>query len=263
VVSTYRDLGGRGRSSSKSEPAGQRARWDNDRVEAPDDTAYCSFTKAIEHLGDRWSLLIVRELGVHGPRRFNELAAALPGRVSRSVLTERLRRLASLGVVGHVDQAGATAYRLTSAGEGLMPVLLSLRDWSSTWLPDDPSMVERDPDVVIHWLARTVDTSRLPERPVVVEITNLAHQIRRGWLVLERGAEPYACLDDPLLAQERYVYVHAGSTVLLGLATGHRDWTTALADGSVVVDGHPELTGQLTVWFTHPVPDCAGSRQAS
>jgi DNA-binding HxlR family transcriptional regulator len=232
-------------------------------VESPDDTAYCSFTKAIEHLGDRWNLLIVRELGVHGPRRFNELAAALPGRISRSVLTERLRRLASLGVVGQVDRTGSTAYRLTSAGEGLMPVLLSLRDWSATWLPDDPRMVERDPDVLIHWLARTVDTRRLPERPVVVEITNLAQQTRRGWLVLERGAEPYACLDDPLLAPERYVYVHAGSTVLLGLARGHRDWAGALADGSVVVDGDPELLGQLAAWFTRPTHDRAAHPQAS
>ena len=232
-------------------------------MEPPHDTAYCSFTKAIEHLGDRWNLLIVRELGVHGPRRFNELAAALPGRISRSVLTERLRRLASLGVVGQVDRTGATAYRLTSAGEGLMPVLLSLRDWSATWLPDDPRMVEREPDVVIHWLARTVDTRRLPERTVVVEISNLAQDSHRGWLVLERGAEPYGCLHDPFLAPERYVYVHAGSTVLLGLATGHRDWSVALADGSVVADGDPELTGRLAAWFARPAPDRAGSRQAS
>ncbi len=48
---------------------------------------YCSFTKAIEHLGDRWSLLVVRQLGVFGPLGFNELARSLPGRISRSVLT--------------------------------------------------------------------------------------------------------------------------------------------------------------------------------
>ena len=107
-----------------------------------DAPGYCSFTKAIEHLGDRWSLLIVRQLGVFGPLGFNELARCLPGRISRSVLTERLRRLETLGLVSREGSAG---YRLTTVGAGLMPVLVALRGWSETWLPDDPAMMERDP----------------------------------------------------------------------------------------------------------------------
>ena len=59
----------------------------------PDD--YCPFTKAIEHLGDRWSLLILRQLGAVGPLGFNALATGIPGRISRSVLLDRLRRLNS------------------------------------------------------------------------------------------------------------------------------------------------------------------------
>ena len=114
---------------------------------------YCSFTKAIEHLGDRWSLLIVRQLGVFGPLGFNELVRSLPGRISRSVLTERLRRLETLGLV---SREGPTGYRLTTVGAGLMPVLYSLRGWAETWLPDDPAMMERDPDVVLGWLAQRV-----------------------------------------------------------------------------------------------------------
>ncbi|KGN40354.1 winged helix-turn-helix transcriptional regulator [Knoellia aerolata] len=107
---------------------------------------YCSFTKAIEHLGDRWSLLIVRELGVFGPQGFNALALALPGRISRSVLADRLRRLESLGLVSHADDGAAhAAYRLTEVGQGLMPTLATLRDWADTWLPDDPDLLDRDP----------------------------------------------------------------------------------------------------------------------
>ncbi len=56
-------------------------------------TEYCAFTKAVEHLGDRWSLLIVRELALFGPQGFNTLATGLPGHVSRSVLTDKLRKL--------------------------------------------------------------------------------------------------------------------------------------------------------------------------
>ena len=48
-------------------------------------TDYCAFTKAVEHLGDRWSFLIVRELAMIGAQGFNILATGLPGHISRSV----------------------------------------------------------------------------------------------------------------------------------------------------------------------------------
>ncbi len=126
---------------------------------------YCSFTKAIEHLGDRWSLLIVRQLGVFGPLGFNELTRSLPGRISRAVLAERLRRLETLGLVAREGPAG---YRLTTVGAGLMPVLFSLRARAETGLPDDPAMVERDPDVVLGWLVQRVCTQHLPAEPAVL-----------------------------------------------------------------------------------------------
>ena len=202
---------------------------------------YCSFTKAIEHLGDRWNLLILRELAMLGPRGFNDLVTGLPGRISRSVLAERLRRLENLGLVTH---AGGTPYRLTMAGNDLIPTMLSLRGWAATWLPDDPDMVERDPDVVLTWLARRAAHRRLPDRPVVIELTTHHRHEHRWWLVLQQGAEPYGCLHDPLLDQTRYVYVQAAITSLLALARGGRDWAEAISDGTAVISGDPELAVQ-------------------
>jgi DNA-binding HxlR family transcriptional regulator len=175
-------------------------------------TGYCSFTKAIEHLGDRWSLLIVRELGMFGPQGFNDLVIALPGRISRSVLANRLRRLETLGLVSRRDGKDPhPAYRLTAVGQDLMATLGSLRAWADTWLPDDPDMLERDPDIVLGWLAQRVDPNHLPERPVVLDL-RLHHRFdRRYWLVLQRGVEPYGCLTDPLLDTSRYVYLDAGA----------------------------------------------------
>ena len=89
--------------------------WESGTVNSHEFPGYCSFTKAIEHLGDRWSLLIVRQLGVFGPLGFNELIRSLPGRISRSVLTERLRRLETLGLV---SREGSTGYRLTTSAPG-------------------------------------------------------------------------------------------------------------------------------------------------
>lgn len=177
---------------------------------------YCSFTKAIEHLSERWSLLILRELGVFGPQGFNDLATGLPGRISRSVLADRLRRLEALGLVSRSDGPGPhPAYRLTTVGHGLMPTLGSLRAWADTWLPDDPDMLEHDPDIVLGWLAQRVDRVRLPARPVVLELRVFHRGDRRYWLVLQKSVEPYGCLTDPLLDAMRYVYLQTSMPALL------------------------------------------------
>lgn len=209
-------------------------------------TGYCSFTKAIEHLGDRWTLFILRELAMVGPQGFNDLVAGLPGRISRSVLADRLRKLENLGLVSH---AGAAAYQLTAAGAGLVPMMLSLRGWAEAWLPEDPEMVERDPDVVLAWLARRAAPGRLPDRPVVLEFATHYRHEHRWWLVLQQGAEPYGCLQDPLLDETRYVYVRAAIPTLLALAGGRADWAGALRDGTLVISGPPELASRVTEWF--------------
>jgi DNA-binding HxlR family transcriptional regulator len=207
---------------------------------------YCSFTKAIEHLGDRWILFILRELSMFGPQGFNELATGLPGRISRSVLADRLRKLENFGLVTHPE---GTPYRLTVAGTELVPTILSLRGWAESWLPDDPDMVERDPDVVLAWLAQRADAARVPERPVVVEFTTHHQHEHRWWLVLQRDVEPYGCLHDPLMDETRYVYVRGAITTLLALAQGRRDWAQAIQDGTLVISGAAPLTGQIIDWF--------------
>jgi DNA-binding HxlR family transcriptional regulator len=218
-------------------------------VSSPEFPGYCSYTKAIEHLGDRWSLLIVRQLGVFGPLGFNELTRSLPGRISRSVLTERLRRLETLGLV---SRDGSSGYRLTSVGAGLMPVLSSLRDWAETWLPDDPAMVERDPAVVLAWLAQRVQPENLPAEPAVLEFWPYEHG-RRYWLVLQAGAAPYGCLIDPLLDTGRYVYVQCALATLLALARGRQTWQGALTDGSLTATGATDLCRRVQEWFA-PLP---------
>jgi len=217
-------------------------------VASSDFNGYCGFTKAIEHLGDRWTLLIVRELGVFGPQGFNALAAGLPGRISRSVLADRLRRLEDLGLVAR--GAGRTAqYRLTDAGADLVPTILSLRGWADAWLPDDPAMALRDPAVILAWLGERVQRSMLPEEAVVLEVTMRHGTEYRGWLVLQRGADPYGCIEDPMLEESRYVYLEAGTPVMIGLARGHREWSRAVQDGSLRAYGDPRLVRALPSLF--------------
>ena len=216
----------------------------------PGEDDYCSFTKAVEHLGDRWSLLILSDLTLFGPQGFNALAIGLPGRISRSVLADRLHKLENMGLVTHIGTRGKEdPYQLTAVGHGLGPTIRSLRGWAATWLPEDPGMVEQDPDIVMAWLSRSTEAARLPSRRTVVEFKVRHQRETRCWLVLARGQSPYACFEDPLLDDTRYVYVEASATVLLALSRGALTWRDALSDGSLTASGDPKLTGHLSEWF--------------
>ena len=214
-------------------------------------TEYCAFTKAVEHLGDRWSLLIVRELAMFGPQGFNTLAAGLPGRVSRSVLAAKVRKLEEIGLLARDPSVrGRSApYCLTPAGEQLMPTLKSLWSWAEHWVPEDASMAQRDPSVILWWLRHRVVPAAAPPQQVAIEIDMPEARPDRTWLLLARDTEPNVCLDDPMLGEDRYVYIEADAGDLLPVARGERNWADAIADGSVNAYGPPELVSAMTGWF--------------
>ncbi len=214
-------------------------------------TEYCAFTKAVEHLGDRWSLLIVRELALFGPQGFNTLATGLPGHISRSVLTEKLRKLEEIGIVARDPAAASRSapYCLTPAGEQLMPTLKSLWAWAEHWVPEDPATAQRDPTLILWWLRHRIGVQALPERQVAVEFALPLDGSDRQWLLLSACVEPELCQEDPMIGEDRYVYVEADAGALYPIARGSRSWTDAIADGSVRIYGEPELIAALPGWF--------------
>lgn len=214
------------------------------------DGDYCSFTKAVEHIGDRWSLVILREIMMHGTRGFNALAAGLPG-ISRSVLAARLRRLQELDLVDRdrATASGVPGYCLTDAGKELAPIMHGLWSWSRRWVPEDPVNVERDPDIIMAWLSHRVDPKAVPADRVVVEFDIEGTLAKRFWLVLETDVEPAICVEDPCLGEDRYVFVAADAAAIYPIARGTRSWSAAIADRSVDVSGEPTLVRALPQWF--------------
>ena len=103
----------------------------------------CGIARALDLVGERWALLVVREL-VLGPKRFSDLQAGLP-RLSPDVLAQRLRELGEAGVVERrtlPPPAGSRVYDLTAWGRELEPVLLALGRWGSRgpFPPGDPPL---------------------------------------------------------------------------------------------------------------------------
>lgn len=218
-----------------------------------DSSDYCAFTKAVEHLGDRWSLVIVRELMLRGTLGFNAIAEGLPG-ISRSVLAARLRKLEDLGLIERDAMAtkGVPGYKLTHAGSSLRPILSGLRTWSERFVPQDPAMVERDPDIVPTWLIQRLDAGAFPARPVVIDLTISGSGAERFWLVLEGGMEPSACIEDPCLDGGRYVFLESDVPGLYPVARGKQSMHEAVRDGSVRLFGEPDLVQALPTWFRAP-----------
>jgi DNA-binding HxlR family transcriptional regulator len=96
----------------------------------------CPVACGLDVFGDRWTLLVVRDL-MFGAERFKDLVGAPEG-IPTNILTDRLKRLVRAEMVVQVEAADGTrhsAYRLTDKGEALRPVLGALRDWGLAWEP--------------------------------------------------------------------------------------------------------------------------------
>ena len=116
---------------------------------------YCSVAKALDVIGDRWTLLIVRELLAQGPSRYTDLRRGLPG-IATNLLAERLRDLEQAGIVAREDAPPpiATAlFTLTPRGEQLRPVIDELGRWGI------PLMADTTPEEQYrsHWLQLPVE----------------------------------------------------------------------------------------------------------
>src|SRR3954453_4231847 len=105
---------------------------------------YCPVSLSAEVLGERWTMLILREM-IGGAHRFNELERGLPG-ISRTLLAQRLRHLIRVGLVEAVPAAGGRGneYYLTPAGQELQPVLVAMGEWAVRWLFGEPRPDELD-----------------------------------------------------------------------------------------------------------------------
>lgn len=127
---------------------------------------FCGLARAAEVIGERWTLLILRDLSV-GPARFTELRAGLPG-IAATMLTARLRDLESAGVVSRSHAGKTVTYALTARGRAVFPALRELSTWGAA------TMAEPRPDEIVtdRSLAAMLATTRTTASvdPFVVEI---------------------------------------------------------------------------------------------
>lgn len=202
---------------------------------------YCSVAKALDVVGDRWTLLIVRELILQGPGRYTDLRGALPG-IATNMLAERLRELEAAGLVKREEAAPPVAtalFRLTDAGAALEPVLNALGAWGIRYMAEP---AEHD-EFRSHWFAfpallflhdREPDGPpvaielRTTGRPAVIEVSGGAVRTRLG------------------TAQSPDLVLRGAPQLILGLLSAHLDPEAARGAG-LEIEGDADILARLRI----------------
>lgn len=169
---------------------------------------YCGLAKALDHVGDRWTLLIVRELLI-GSRRYSQIRAALPG-IATNLLADRLRDLQADGIISCVEPEGT--YELTEFGRELEKSVHELVRWGARWM----GQRESGDAFRSEWLAVAL-AALLPRRRsgrVEIRAGETVISIDRGRVSLGPVAEPDAVVEG---SPEAILGVAAGEVPLSAL----------------------------------------------
>ncbi|TCM21846.1 HxlR family transcriptional regulator [Novosphingobium sp. PhB165] len=223
--------------ASGSQAAARHGRWYEDA---------CGGSLALELIGERWSLLIVREM-LLGPRRFNELRAALPT-LSAKVLTERLVSLEASGIVRRTKlapPASVQVYGLTEWGHGLEPVLLELVRWGLRSPGHDPALAFTPVSLMLS-LRALIDRARAGDLSLLAAFEiggqKFAARVQDGELIVHPAG-------DAMTAPELRFCADSASD-FLPIFYGKR--TVEEAGGKLAIEGDPALAAQFIDLFALP-----------
>lgn len=194
---------------------------------------YCGLAVALDTLGERWTLLVLREL-LHGPKRFTDLFTALPG-ISTALLADRLRTLEAAGAVTRAalpPPAASAVYALTPEGRELEDVIVGLARWGLRRL-DEPAADER---VLPDWVLLNAQARFDPRAAgdadgvyeLVVDDVPFRLDIAAGTLTVRAGTA-----DAPIAA------ITTDARTLVDLDRG------TLTPGAAIAAGRLDITGDL------------------
>jgi len=208
---------------------------------------FCPIAKATEILGDRWTLLIIREI-LNGGRRFSQLQRGL-GTISPALLTERLKTLAAYDLIVKRKIPGQRGYDYFPAGacEALGPILQSLGEWGMRFAKDHLGDEDYDIELLMLYLERTIAIDKLPGSAIVLrfEFEDLRKE-RIWWLVVEDGHVD-VCVKDP--GRDVDIYINTTVRVMTDVWLGHKTYKSAIKEGVLEIVGPSGLVRSVSSWL--------------
>jgi DNA-binding HxlR family transcriptional regulator len=202
--------------------------------------------QALDVVGDRWTLLVIREL-LSGSRRYGEILNGVR-RIPRSVLAQRLESLENAGLVRRTVGAHGNEYEPTDAARGLEDIVLGLGLWSRRWAHRSIRDDELDPTLVLWDMQRRIDERNAPAALVVVrfDLTHGKRDTLRYWLKIDHGRGEL-CMKHPGLTET--LVVQTTPRVLIEIWMGHRNFRAVIGTGELSIEGPPALARGLPKWF--------------
>ncbi|WP_025274042.1 winged helix-turn-helix transcriptional regulator [Haloglycomyces albus] len=210
----------------------------------------CPAAHALDIVGERWSLLIVREL-LLGPKRFTDVRSGLPG-ASANVLSDRLRHLEAAGVVARrrlPPPAASRVYELTEWGRGLEGIIVQLLRWGAR-SPAIPLDTKVGTDAVIL-------TLRSLFVPAAAQGLDLAVQLVIGERFFSAEITDRALLLNPGMIEHPHATITTDAETLKRLTIGKRSLGVALHAERAVVTGNQDLAERFLDMFR--LPESAGA----
>jgi DNA-binding HxlR family transcriptional regulator len=206
---------------------------------------YCPVAKAHEILGDRWTILIVREL-IDGMEHFNDIARGLPG-IPRSTLSSRLLSLEKNGIVKRSPQkARGYRYNLTAAGRDMRPVVAAMGRWGAAWAFEFPNEEELDPGLLLWKMQNHLNVEALPRDRVTIAFDFQKGRKREFWFVINKD-EASVCLTDP--GFEIGLVVTADLSAFYQVWLGKMTLRRAMSENLICIEGIPAYEKAFPRWF--------------
>ena len=209
---------------------------------------WCPIAKSTEILGEKWTMLIVREL-LMGSTRFSELQRGL-GPISPTLLTRRLATLEQYDLVYKRQIQGGRGheYLPTASCKQLQPILLALGSWGMEWSKSFMKDSDYDVELLMLYLQRSVVTENLPGGKTVVlfQFTDFPEQPK--WWITAEGETVDVCTSDPGLDVD--VFVTTKVRAMADAWLGRTSYKAAKASGAMEIIGPVALTRNISNWLS-------------
>lgn len=208
---------------------------------------YCPLAMSSEFLCTRWTMLVLREL-LFGSTNFNDISRGVP-RMSRSLLSNRLKELVSVGILERTEIGGKQKeYHLTEAGKALGPVVMSMAEWGQEWLKVEPSVRNLDVGLLMWDIRR--NTKPIPQlpNPFTVEffLNDVPENKSHHWLIFENEDVDLCHIDHGFDVD---VYIDVSAKKLTKVWMGWDDFPSAIKKGEIIFKGDRKYTDIALDWL--------------
>lgn len=208
---------------------------------------FCPVAKALEVLGERWTILIVREL-LMGASRFNELQRGL-NQISPTMLTRRLNELSDAGIVIRKKIPGQRGYEyfLTEMGNELLPVVESIGNWGMRWARGKMDDTDLDLELLMLYLKRSIRPDKLPGKETIIRFKFTDIDQFSNWWIVVTDDDTDVCVRDP--GKDVDVYFTTDLRTMIEVWMGDTPYKNAISDGRLKLVGQSALTRNVASWL--------------